>query len=332
MPGVTFSSVWTYRGLTALVLENRELRIVVLPELGGKIWSIFSKRHDREMLWHNPRVPPRLAHHGASYDNWFCGGWDEVFPNDFPVEIDGEAWPDHGEIWSLPAAWSLVEQTPDTVSIALQHRGVVLPTRFRKVMTLRAGESSLDLAYEIANDGGAPLDVHWKSHPALPLGPGARLHLPARRVIDEPGFGEIYAERAFAWPQAPRRDGSARDLRVVPETDSGEVEFWYGVDLEDGRAAVSYPEEGIGFGLAFDPGILSSVWVFGTAGGWRGLNTVIVEPCTGYLANLPDAIANGSVLNLAPATGVSTSLSAVVLDGADAIAAFTSGMGSHERA
>src|SRR6187549_2014224 len=98
--GVRFASNWTWRGLRTLILENRQLRVTVLPDLGGKIWSILHKPSDREMLWHNPRVPPRLAYHGATYDNWFCGGWDEVFPNDFPVEIDGEASPDHGELWS----------------------------------------------------------------------------------------------------------------------------------------------------------------------------------------------------------------------------------------
>src|SRR5680860_1402593 len=102
---VRFSDAWQLYGLQTLVLENRLLRITVLPELGGKIWSIVSKPHDWEMLWRHPRMTPRPAHYGATYDNWFCGGWDEVFPNDCPVDIAGEPYPDHGEIWSLPANW-----------------------------------------------------------------------------------------------------------------------------------------------------------------------------------------------------------------------------------
>ena len=76
--------------------------------------------------------------------------------------------------------------------------------------------------------------------------------------------------------------------------------------MSAGYAAISYPDEDIGFGLGFDSGVLDSVWVFGTCGGWRGLNTVILEPCTGYLANLPDAIANGSALTLAAGATVAT--------------------------
>ena len=319
---VHFSDAWTLHGLQALVIENSLLRVTVLPELGGKIWSIVSKPHDREMLWHHPRMTPRRAPYGATYDDWFCGGWDDVFPNDYPVEIAGETYPDHGEAWSLPAQWQLIEDTDDMVSVALEHQGIALPTRFRKVLSLRRGEPVLHLTYEMTNEGATPLDVHWKSHPALPIGPGARLHLPIRRVIDDADFGERFAEGEFAWPMAPREDGSMVDLQFLPEPDSGTSQFYYGVELEAGYAAISYPAERIGFGLTFDPGLLNSVWIFGTYGGWRGLNTVILEPCTGYPANLEQAIAIGSVLTLAPHVTVTTSMLASVLDGEPGIAAF----------
>ncbi|MEJ7902008.1 MAG: DUF5107 domain-containing protein, partial [Thermomicrobiales bacterium] len=67
---VHFSDAWTLHGLQALVIENSRLRVTVLPELGGKIWSIVSKPHDREMLWHHPRMTPRRAPYGATYDDW----------------------------------------------------------------------------------------------------------------------------------------------------------------------------------------------------------------------------------------------------------------------
>jgi hypothetical protein len=61
---VRFDAHWQYRGLRALVLENEQLRAVILPELGAKVWSLVYKPIDREMLWHHPRVHPlqhRLA-------------------------------------------------------------------------------------------------------------------------------------------------------------------------------------------------------------------------------------------------------------------------------
>jgi hypothetical protein len=46
--------------------------------------------------------------------------------------------------------------------------------------------------------------------------------------------------------------------------------------------------------------MLSSVWVFGSYGGWRDLSVVILEPCTGYPAQLDQAIAQGTVRTLLP--------------------------------
>ena len=50
---------WSLRGIPAVLLEGRYLRVTVLPELGGKIYSIVSKADDTELLWHNPRLDPR---------------------------------------------------------------------------------------------------------------------------------------------------------------------------------------------------------------------------------------------------------------------------------
>ncbi len=175
MTGATASADWIWRGLQTVILENRDLRVTILPELGGRIWSIVSKPHDREMLWHHPGMLPRPAPYGAPYDNWFAGGWDEVFPNDYPVVIGGESYPDHGEVWSLPAGWEIDQSTADEVAVVLEHRGVATDTLFRKRVMLRADESNLRVEYRIANQGEAALSVHWKSHLALPLTPGSAL-------------------------------------------------------------------------------------------------------------------------------------------------------------
>jgi len=300
----------------------------VLPELGSKIWSIVAKRHDREMLWHHPRMVPRKAPFGATYDNWFCGGWDDIFPNDFPVEIDGEMWPDHGEVWSLPARWWVENWSEQEVALGFEHQGIVLPTRFRRILRLQSGEASLHLEYQVTNEGREALDVHWKSHPALPLGDSARLHLPVRTVIDEPGFGEVFQETTFAWPLATREDGSSLDLQVLPEPDSGDVQFWYGTDLTAGWAAVSYPAADVGFGLTFDRTVQNSVWVFTTAGGWRDLNVIILEPCTGYHADLGVAKAAGSVLTLGRGQTISSNMAAHILSGMEAVARFEASNGT----
>jgi hypothetical protein len=111
---VRIDTNWRYHGFRAVVVENSQLRLVILPELGGKLWSLVYKPVDREIFWHNPRTAPRPAPYGAAYDDWFCGGWDELFPNDAATTFAGDAYPDHGEWWAMPFAWEIAPRSAPT--------------------------------------------------------------------------------------------------------------------------------------------------------------------------------------------------------------------------
>src|SRR5262249_644497 len=81
-PELCVNSNSSCHGLRAVVLENRFLRLVILPEAGGKIWQITYKPRDADLLWNNPEIAPgRLPAHSL-YDDVWSGGWDELFPND----------------------------------------------------------------------------------------------------------------------------------------------------------------------------------------------------------------------------------------------------------
>jgi hypothetical protein len=57
--------------------------------------------------------------------------------------------------------------------------------------------------------------------------------------------------------------------------------------------AVTDTEKQVGFGLVFPTSVLPHLWLFRTIGGWRGLNTLIVEASTGYPTDLREAIKGG---------------------------------------
>ena len=61
----------------ALVLENRYLRVTVLPQLGGRVFSLFDKITEKEVFYKNPTVKfSPLAIRGA----FFSGGLEFSFP------------------------------------------------------------------------------------------------------------------------------------------------------------------------------------------------------------------------------------------------------------
>ena len=245
---------YTWRGFRAVILENRYLRAMFLPELGGKMWSLYDKIADCEVLWHNPRLPPRPAHYGAAYDDWFCGGWDELFPNDAPTMLSGEPYPDHGEWWAMPFDVDII-QTDNHCGIVLRRRGVVTDTAVVKTITLHNDESQLRIQYQLTNHSYQPLDYLWKLHPALAITPDCRIDMPAQRVIVEEGFrGRIGADVAqFTWPHA-----GAIDMRQIPPVTAQSCDFYYGLDLQAGWCALTDTRLRRGFGLAFDAELFRS--------------------------------------------------------------------------
>lgn len=305
---VRIDTNWHYQGLRALVVENSQLRLVILPELGGKLWSLLYKPVDREIFWHNPRMAPRPAFYGAAYDDWFCGGWDELFPNDAPTTLTGDAYPDHGEWWAMPFAWEVTTRQSDLVTLHLWRSGIVTNTRVERWITVTANAPHIDLRYRIRNDGPQPLDFLWKLHPALAISPAAAIDLPDCTVHPDAAFNDRLDKQPFAWPHAIGAQGDGVDMRVIPPASASTCDFFYATDLASGWCALTDAAAGYRFKLTFDPAVFRSVWLFGAYGGWRGHYVTILEPCTGYPYRLEEAVAQGTASRLEPGTEIETTV------------------------
>lgn len=285
------------REVLQVVLENESLRLTFLPELGGRLWSIVDLARREEVLWHHPTLAPHAVTPGAGYDDAFAGGWDELFPSDRAVEIDGIVYPDHGEWWSQPWGWQVVE-TPDALILNLSGSGFATRHEAVRTVTLPRTGASFSWLTSITNTGSAAIPYIWRHHPALPIRAGSRLELPAARVeavAEDPG---AISAVAFAWPNAVLDDGDARDLSVLPAAYSGEVWMLYATKLAEGYVRVTWPAGNAGatHGIAFtfDPATVSAVTTFATFGGWRDLQTVLPEAGVGYPADLGEAVSAGT--------------------------------------
>ncbi|MDT5081706.1 MAG: hypothetical protein QOJ80_6343 [Mycobacterium sp.] len=292
---------WSYRGLQAVILSNRYLRVVVLPELGGKVWQVTDLRNGRDLLWHNPRATAHRVEIGSTYDDVFFGGWDELFPNDEPEQLAGEPYPDHGELWTAAWDWRLDDQHRLTLST----RTPISACHFTKTITLVDNEPHLDIAWRIHNQGLEELPYLWKQHVAVPTDEPATLTMGARTVYLE-DFGRPRAGRPgteYAWPYL-LQDGVRHDMRPTLPRETRAAEFQYATELDAGWCAVTYAD-GSGIGLAFDPEVFPSCWTFASHGGWRAHEVLILEPCTGYPSSVIKGIAAGTHRTL-PADGVVT--------------------------
>ncbi|MGV8907777.1 MAG: hypothetical protein ACOH1Y_02250 [Propionicimonas sp.] len=300
---------WSWRGLEALILANDQLRVVMLPQLGGRIWEITHQASGRQLLWHNPRMPAAPVAFGAGYDDNFLGGWDELFPNDLPEELAGEPYPDHGEVWSVPWSWEVLPGPDAAVRLSVTTR--ISGCALTRIVRLAPASAAIEVELSITNGSGGALPMLHKQHLAVDLPPGSRIDLPAG-MVEIGDFGRPRAGSAgdrFAWPV-----GAGVDFSASPEADGSVSELLFASDLADGWCACTDPS-GVGIGLVFDRRTYPSVWTFASWGGWRNHRVAVLEPCTGVGLSVTEGLAVGRHRSLAPGETITTTLSAVVYAG-----------------
>ena len=307
---------WSLNGIPVVVISNRLLKVVVVPELGGKILQVSTHRDGRDLLWENPRLTLRRVPFGANYDDVFFGGWDELFPNDLAEEIAGETYPDHGELWASP--WRCVECSVDDGSarVVLELDTPISQCRLRKTVVLAEDSNAVQVTWRLRNDGYRNLPYLWKQHLAVPVSAPARLDLPASSMYVE-DFGSPRAGKAgttYTWPFLTDGTGRRHDMRLTMPPGSHVAEFQYATDLADGWCAVTYGD-GTGVGMAFDRRQFGCCWTFASYGGWRGAEVLVLEPCTGYPVSVAHGVAQGTHRVLRAGEVIEATASLVAYDG-----------------
>ncbi|MBZ5683571.1 MAG: DUF4432 family protein [Acidobacteriia bacterium] len=312
---VRVTTDWSYRGLDAVVLENRLLRVVILPQAGGKIWQITYKPFDKDLLWNNPRIAPARLPMNARYDDVWSGGWDELFPNDEVAVIDGESYPDHGELWT--GQWTVEPFSQlDQAGIRLRCMTPISSIEVEKTILLQSGQARIEFDHCFTNRGLKDFPFLWKLHPAMSVSPQSRIDFPAMKVRLEPAFlGTLAGACEPAdWPTIKTPDGEVDLRRVTPEQ-AQQLYFFYGTEMKGNWCALTDTAERLSCGLQFDSAIFPCCWLFATYGGWRNYNVAVLEPCTGYPLNFEAMKAAGRHRTLAPGESLQTQVRFLVQEG-----------------
>ncbi len=307
---------WQYHDLHAIVLENRALRVTLLPEVGAKLYDLIYKPADNNVLWHNPRLEPRRPVFGQNFDDWWSGGWDEVFPTCDVSTYQGETYPYLGELWALPWSWRLEDAGPSAAGVYLSRTTIIAPARMEKWIRLEGDEPVVRFRHRLTNVGTRPLDFVWGIHPCFAIEPGYRIDAPAGTVVvghtATAPFGPVGT--MYRWPDAPHGRGT-HDMRIVPPAAQGWCEGHYLTELADGWVALTDPKAELGVALVFPREVFPVVWCWMAYGGWRGHYHVALEPWTGWPHQLDKAVAAGRHRTLAPQESLTCETTAVVYAG-----------------
>ncbi len=131
------------------VLENKFLRVTLLPEFGGRIISMIYKPTGHEELYQKPVGVPYQIGTGIFYYDWLMvyGG---IFPT-FPE-------PEHGKTWFLPWDFEILQNSEQEVEVAMSLKDNIDNPAAPKQYDL--GPTGLELTYIISLKAGrAALDT-----------------------------------------------------------------------------------------------------------------------------------------------------------------------------
>jgi hypothetical protein len=92
------------------VLENRYLKVTLVPEFGGRILSIIYKPTGHEELYRTQVGVPYGNKAGNFYYDWLM-----VYGGIFPTFPDAE----HGKTWLKPWIFKLVRETADEITVSM---------------------------------------------------------------------------------------------------------------------------------------------------------------------------------------------------------------------
>lgn len=287
-----------WHGMSALQLEDADLRFVCLPELGGKIASILDKHRGREWVVGPDSRPLRRLNQGAVWTDEDMSGWDEMFPTINPCSYPGpgantgKPLPDHGEVWTR--SWEVLAE--DNREIALQVEGVALPYRLTRTAGLTGGVLSLD--YRVHNTGSDHLRYLWAAHPQFNCGEDSRIVLPAGvkevLLVYDPERGWDSEGSRVPWP------GESLD-KVAPVSRKTCRKLYLPPDQRIAWAEVIEQTTGDWLRLEWEPHELPYLGIWVDEGCFNSVHTVALEPTCAFFDDLASADRKGLAAVLAPA-------------------------------
>jgi hypothetical protein len=153
------------RTFSTRVLENRYLKVTLLPEFGGRILSIIYKPTGHEQLYRTEVGVPYGIKGGTFYYDWMM-----VVGGIFPTLPDAE----HGKTWLKPWDFKVVKESADEVTVSMSLKDdfayTAAPGRFRPgstgieattYVTLKADRTALDTRVVLKNPQEKTIDYEY---------------------------------------------------------------------------------------------------------------------------------------------------------------------------
>lgn len=138
----------------AVFLENEYLKIMILPELGGRIQRAYDKTNGYDFVYYNHVIKPALV---GLLGPWISGG----------IEFN---WPQHHRPTTyMPVDHILTEHEDGSVSVLVNDTDRMYGTKGITKFTLYPGKAYLEITGQLYNRTNMPQTFLWWANPAVPV-------------------------------------------------------------------------------------------------------------------------------------------------------------------
>ena len=148
----SISNEKTDKDYKAVYLENEYIKVMILPELGGRIQMAYDKIKQRHFVYYNHVVKPALV---GLAGPWISGG----------IEFN---WPQHHRPSTfMPVDCDIVENEDGSVTVWVNEMERMFHQKGMAGFTLRPGCAYLEIQGRVSNRTNLPQTFLWWANPAV---------------------------------------------------------------------------------------------------------------------------------------------------------------------
>ena len=144
----------TEKAYQAVWLENEYLKLMILPELGGRIQRAFDKTNQYDFVYYNHVIKPALV---GLCGPWISGG----------IEFN---WPQHHRPTTYsPVDYMLIEHEDGSKTCRICDVDQMYGTKGEASFTLYPGKAYIEIKGQLYNPTPMPQTFLWWANPAVPV-------------------------------------------------------------------------------------------------------------------------------------------------------------------
>jgi tetratricopeptide (TPR) repeat protein len=157
------SDVKVDQAYRALFLENKYIKIMILPELGGRIHMAYDKVKRRHFVYYNQVIKPALV---GLTGPWISGG----------IEFN---WPQHHRPSTfLPTDYSIEENADGSKTVWCNEVERMFRTKGMQGFTVHPDKAYIEIKVKVYNRTAFPQTFLWWANPAVVVNDGYKSVFP----------------------------------------------------------------------------------------------------------------------------------------------------------